>query len=39
MQFKSHKWNNKTCQYECKNYRNCKKDYTGQQFFFEISVA
>ena len=21
------KWNNKTCQYECKNYRTCKKDY------------
>ena len=22
------KWNNKTCQYECKNYRTCKKDYS-----------
>ena len=21
------KWNNKTCQCECKNYRKCKKDY------------
>ena len=21
------KWNNKTCQRECKNYRTCKKDY------------
>ena len=21
------KWNNKTCQYESKNYRKCKKDY------------
>ena len=21
------KWNNKTCQCECKNYRMCKKDY------------
>ena len=21
------KWNNKTCQYECKNYHKCKKDY------------
>ena len=21
------KWNNKTCQCECKNYRTCKKDY------------
>ena len=21
-------WNNKTCQYECKNYRKCKKDYS-----------
>ena len=21
------KWNNKTCQCECKNYRICKKDY------------
>ena len=22
------KWNNKTCQYECKNYRKCKRDYS-----------
>ena len=22
------KWNNETCQYECKNYRTCKKDYS-----------
>ena len=22
------KWNNKTCQCECKNYRKCKKDYS-----------
>ena len=22
------KWNNKTCQCECKNYRECKKDYS-----------
>ena len=22
------KWNNKTCWYECKNYRTCKKDYS-----------
>ena len=22
------KWNNKTCQYECKNYCKCKKDYS-----------
>ena len=22
------KWNNKTCEYECKNYRKCKKDYS-----------
>ena len=22
------KWNDKTCQYECKNYRTCKKDYS-----------
>ena len=22
----NHKWNNKTCQYDCKNYRKCKKD-------------
>ena len=22
----SHKWNNKTCKYECKNYCTCKKD-------------
>ena len=22
------KWNNKTCQCECKNYRTCKKDYS-----------
>ena len=22
------KWNNKTCQYECKTYRTCKKDYS-----------
>ena len=22
------KWNNKTCQCKCKNYRNCKKDYS-----------
>ena len=21
------KWNNKTCQFECKDYRKCKKDY------------
>ena len=21
-------WNNKTCQCECKNYRQCKKDYS-----------
>ena len=21
------KWNNRTCQHECKNYRNCEKDY------------
>ena len=24
----SQKWNNKTCQYECKNCRTCKKDYS-----------
>ena len=23
------KWNNKTCQCECKNYRTCTKDYSG----------
>ena len=23
------KWNNKTCQCECKNYRTCKKYYNG----------
>ena len=23
------KWNNKTCQCECKSYRTCTKDYTG----------
>ena len=22
------KWNNQTCQCECKNYHNCKKDYS-----------
>ena len=22
------KWNNQTCQRECKNYRRCKKDYS-----------
>ena len=22
------KWNNKTCQCECKNYRNCENDYS-----------
>ena len=22
-------WNNKTCQYECRNYRACKKDLVG----------
>ena len=22
------KWNSKKCQYECKNYRTCKKDYS-----------
>ena len=22
------KWNNKTCQYECKNYSQCKRDYS-----------
>ena len=22
------KWNNKTCQCKCKNYRTCKKDYS-----------
>ena len=22
------KWNSKTCQCECKNYRKCKKDYS-----------
>ena len=22
------KWNNKTCQRDCKNYRNCRKDYS-----------
>ena len=22
------KWNNKTCQCECRNYRTCKKDYS-----------
>ena len=24
----SQKWNNKTCQRECKNYHKCKKDYS-----------
>ena len=24
----NHKWNNETCQYNCKNYRTCKKDYS-----------
>ena len=23
------KWNSKTCQYECKNYRTCKKNYSS----------
>ena len=22
------KWDNKTCQFECKNYRKCKNDYS-----------
>ena len=22
------KWNNKTCQFECKNYHKCEKDYS-----------
>ena len=24
----NHKWNKKTCQCKCKNYRTCKKDYS-----------
>ena len=31
------KWNNKTCQCECKNYRTCKKDYSWNLIISENS--
>ena len=30
------KWNNETCQCECKNYRSCKEDYSWNPSFVRI---